>query len=641
MERREKILATCAVAAVALTSILLALQGWGGRITSYDLIPHAMDAALFLATGQVPTHGCLSSLGSYIPPGTSWLIALGQFLFNDPRLEVVPGALLLHGLALWGVFCLARWCGSWRVGLCAAWVFAFSPVSLKMAVDLWPRFPMAATIWFVYFLGKWSFEKRPWCLGAALVVLSVGLYVHIEGALLVVALPLAWILFRPPVSVRAILIAGVIGVAVWLPYLQFEQTRGFSDLKSQLGMKSLFYEKTVLERVEVLAAKEGLPSPGAINVGLPQAKISWRAGLLEKGDLCALGCVRVAKLMGVSFWPYGWLGVISTLAGWLLLATMIDGLFPVWRLKSGFLSLHNDDIGNKKNRSWRRLIAPIGFLIIFGGCLANEWILAHLFSPHDQMGDYTVRSIRLFQGITISIGLVTVFRKSLSKWMLRRAGRPLAPLDVVAALFIVPWLAMAWMSDEDTPYRFWLFWPVVSVILVVAADAWIKRVCQDRILIWRSMVAGLLAVMILNPAVMSHAKGWVDTGWGGDSTEVNALQSLASVIKREGGHDVSIGYLVPFQRFMAYYNVLDNGYKVGWHYDWYLQNAYGIRNTRKTPGGISSTDRYLLVEQKPPSSSQIVNTNMAWQGWVKMGEWGVYSWWNKSELSEAVRAEVK
>jgi len=636
---KQRVLLTSLVCVVCfIASALLALQGWGGRITSFDLVPHAMEAERFLVDGVFPNHGCLSSFGSYIPPGTSWLIVPGQWLFQDPRLELAPGALALFVLSVCGVYRLARWCFNRGAALCAVALFCAAPVSLGMAVSLWPRFPMAATVWFAYFTARWAYDRKPHYLGTALLVLLLGLYVHLEGVILVIALPLVWLIARPPVWSRYVFIALVLGLVVWLPYLKFEHGRGYVDLKSQFTRHSIFYETETLARVETMAREYNLPfdkfRPPAPNHG--SRPLSLKAKVLESADDFAVSAVRAMTNVGANWSGYGWGDLLSAGLGTVVLlfalAQPINSLKPVaggkGNLECGGLTPLSATPRLTKAVSKGPLTA-IGLGLILLALVANEWVLARFLSADGRIEDYTIRPIRFFQVVLASTGVILLVRKPILIGMKRLAAMPATPLGTVALVLVPPWLLLMWMAAPDAPYRFWFLWPLHLVVMVgmftllPGCFTWGKAVT-------RVLLVVALMILVVNSAVLGRIKEWREHGWRSESEEVCALNCLGEAIVKERGKKVAVGYIMPFQPFMAYYHVLDSQYKVGLPYDWYLLSTYGVRNLNSAPKGVSDEDHYRFVAARRNMTIEMEPLVVPMSGWQKGGEIGSYFWWRRN-----------
>ena len=631
MKIKDNWMAALAVTLLAVVSMLLAMQGWGGTLVGFDLVPHAMDAERFLAKGVIPSHGCLSSLGSYIPPGTTWLMIPGQLLFSDPRLVVVPGAFILHVLTLAGVYVLGRWSWNSRVGLYAACVFAFSPIALGTAASLWPRYPMAATVWGCYFLCRWAYDKRAGSLGLAILVILLGLYVHLEGLLLFGVIPLLWFVFRPPVRLKVVAIALAIGFLVWWPYLLFEGSRNFLDLKSQLGQVSLLYTKSTLAQVNHLAQQHGLPlieeaKPSVFAPG----KMPLKARVLEYSDFIVQKLWSAAQSVGSNLKSYGCGEWVASVLSIIMLTFLFMRGLPHVREVLHPLAKQVIRESMKSIYPYRRVVTVVGAVALLMAFVANEWVLGRLMSSDGSMESYTILAIRLFQVVLAFTGTALLFRRPVKRWVGIGVRWQASHLSVIALVLGVPWLIMAMMVAPDVPYRFWNYWPVQVVALAGILTMAVGKWARHRKLLQGMILAGVALVMMCNSAVIQHISAWHREGYRGDSDEVKATQHLAEMIRADGVQDLSIGYGIPFSPYMAYYRVFDDVYKVGLPYDWHLKTAYGITNASDSPSGLSDRDRYRLVSSRPVSGHHLRVDMVNGAGWKMIGQYGEYSCWRKT-----------
>lgn len=646
MKYSEYWLAIISVLVLAVVSMIVAAQGWGGCLPGFDLIPHVLDADKFIEKGVIPSYGCLSSLGSYIPPGTTWLLIPGRLLFSDPRLVAVPGASVLHFLTLAGIYCLGRWCWNRKVGILAVVLFAFSPLALGVVLRYWPcaRFPMAATVWVAYFLCRWAFDKNAVSFGAAIVVLMLGLYVHLEGLLLLGVIPLLWLVYRPPVRLSVVAVALAVVLLVWWPYLRFEGSRDFSDLKSQLGQISLLYAKSTVLQVNRLAQEHGLPLLGESNSpAFAPGKMPLRARLVGFADMTAQKCVSVFQSVGSTFKSYGWGDLAALILSLIMLSFLFVVGLPLVRRILPFFVKNAFQLCIDTSCSYPRLLHVAGAALLCLAIVLNEWVLGRLLSSDGHLEAYTMRAIRLFQVVMAFVGLVFLFHKSLIRWLNLQGRLPVSRVSVLAVVLGVPWVAMAVMASPDVPYRFWYFWPLQVVVLVGMVTMAGQRSFRciklrlSKVASGRSTpnwallipVVGLM-VMLFNPAVIERIRAWQRDGYCGETDEVRALQSLVEMIKVDGFKDVKIGYEVPFSPFMAYYHVFDERYKVGLPYDWYLKSAYGITNYETSPSGFSKDDRYRFASARPTSKNYLRLKVDYGHEWKMIGLCGDYSWWRKS-----------
>ncbi|MBI3979949.1 MAG: hypothetical protein HY331_17380, partial [Chloroflexi bacterium] len=238
--RHPSVRAAAVVLVVAAAGLALAIQGWRARTPTFDLVSPILSAHALVSQGVVPDRGTLSGFGSFIPPGTSWLLAPGVLLFRDPRLyEFVGGGLLYVG-TLVGLLLLVRACFGMRCAALSVLFYGLSGTGLYFAGSLWPRGHPFFFVWMVYWIVRWVQQRNPSFAAAAIATWAAGMYVFMELAPAVAVLGVAWLLYRPPIRPLPILIAVGLAAVLWLPYLRFEATRGFADVRSQVLREAMY-----------------------------------------------------------------------------------------------------------------------------------------------------------------------------------------------------------------------------------------------------------------------------------------------------------------------------------------------------------------------------------------------------------------
>ncbi len=103
-------------------------------------------------------------------------------------------------------------------------------------------------------------------LAAALMTWLTGMFVFMEVAPAVFILPVVWALYRPPVRSRGLAAATALAVLMWYPYLRFEATRGFADIRSQLLLQSLApasWSDVLCDSTLTMSRWEGPPAESA------------------------------------------------------------------------------------------------------------------------------------------------------------------------------------------------------------------------------------------------------------------------------------------------------------------------------------------------------------------------------------------
>ncbi len=78
----------------------------------------------------------------------------------------------------------------------------------------------------------------------------------------------------------------------------------------------------------------------------------------------------------------------------------------------------------------------------------------------------------------------------------------------------------------------------------------------------------------------------------------------ASELKQRGRVSASIGYDVPFDKWMLAERVMDSKSKVGRQYDTVLRMRYGIANLDTNAEGISQNDEFRIVDSSQSASGR-------------------------------------
>lgn len=231
-EARQLLYGFLIVLGVTTTGMLLTLQGWKSRTPAFDMLTYFKSAEKLLETGTPARFGDISSYGSFSPPGTTWLLAPGMLVLNDPRLYEDVGSALLYAGTLLGVFLLARAVFGFRSAYVSVVLYGISGLGLAFAGSLWPIGHPFFFVWMIYFAIGWVTHRDAKYLAGSILIWTLGLYhdMAIMPALLV--LVVMSLLYRPPLFTRFHVPVAALTLIVWAPFLQFETERGFSDIWS-------------------------------------------------------------------------------------------------------------------------------------------------------------------------------------------------------------------------------------------------------------------------------------------------------------------------------------------------------------------------------------------------------------------------
>jgi hypothetical protein len=595
IKNRESLAGIC-VLVVAIISIAITLQGWRSRITAFDLLPYIYGVRNFLNTGAIPQYGDIGSYGSYSPPGTAWLILPGAILFADPRLSEYLGAALLHVSTLLGVYLLARNYFGVRCAALAVLLYGLGESALFYAGSLWPIGRPDFYIWVVYLTSRWIVRRDSRFLASALAVWGFGMYVDMAILPVLFIFPVVWMYYRLPIRFSPLLVAAALILLVWSPFLRFEVSRGFVDLRSQLFLQpvlpnnyrvSLCDPDLVIQNfqdVSSVAQTEAFSynNPGFVVALLGQGRVA--------ADNALTNFEPDTPLPGASY-----LLLLLTLTSLLILSV------------PGYLPNHNRSIDLprfKRHRLMRIAIGAIllGFLII-GSVFTYLWIFRN-GSPPGPKTSFVLKlqEILVFGGMALWAG----------PWLADRVNHLLvrikANIQTVEGVertrllvfsLLVPWSILLLVAEPAKPERFMWLWPMQSLFLAAFFTNVMPRFKLPRSAIWLFTVI-IASIVVINPFLLTRLNAWYKTGWAGpDADEAKIADFLARQLDAEGRDRAAVGYQIFFYPFMVNYHMFSSVYKIGAEIDLLLLSRHGIVNTNQCAEGIAANDEYRIVQTRP------------------------------------------
>ena len=579
------------VVLVTAMSLLVTAQGWKSRMLAFDLLPYMYATHEFLESGTLPQHGDTGSYGSYKPPGTAWLMMPGAILLGDPRAVAYVGTGLLHFATLLGILLLAwRSFGAWPACL-AVVLYGLSMHGLFLAGSLWPNGRPDFYVWIVLFTGLWAMRQDARFLAAALVVWGLGMHVDMAIAPALFILPVVWLLYRPPVRPVPVLLAGLILLTVWSPYLRLEASRGFADVKSMLFLRYILPTQprqswcdpslvlaTWREPAEAAAAaatEGGSPESMAGSIGL-----SARLGMLQ--DKVLSNFTHAVRVPGADV---------------LLLALVLGAML----LCAGPDRAAEGPGAGETRPLRRRRLAPTG-LALMAGALALQAIVSGLLPGATHLPPSGV--VRKLPQALFLVGLslsAIPWLLDATQRLLRRRGidlRPSMPMRLLAISLAVPWSLLVILGEPGKPERFWWLWPIQIIFLAAAVAYLLPRFPVPRPLVVAAQLV-LAAVLLMNSLLLDRIGSWRANGWNGrDPEEVRVVDYVAEQVRADGKSEAAIGYQLFIYPFMAEYHVTNPIYRAGAELELMLRYRHGIVNTDRCAEGITPTDEYRIVQRR-------------------------------------------
>jgi hypothetical protein len=581
--RRRSYYGLAVVLGVTVAAVAVTAQGWRSRIPTFDLLTYIRSVHALLASGTLPEYGDIGSYGSFSPPGTAWLMVPSKLLFDDPRLSEYVGTGLLHGATLLGLFLLGRkFFGTW-CGCLAVLLYGLSSSGLFQAGSLWPIGRPDFFVWTVYLAVEWVTRRDARFLAAALGVWGVGMYVDMALAPVLFVLPVLWLVYRPPIRVKLVLVATALVLVVWYPYLHFEVRRDFSDIRSQLLLQYVFpsdLRSTWCNpglRLRELGTRAGPVTAAAAQAGTGARDRSIFARARDELDERLLANFPSTPIPGARF-----VLLLMVLASLLVFGTAAPRAGPL---------------------AWKRSILAVAAGVAVVGVLARL-LVAPFVDVHGALPFLPIDQARTVAKLVVALAVGVVAATVVGK-LGRRLTRPLqfAPVGadtrLVALCLVVPWFVLAIVSEQGRPERFLWLWPLQALFLAAFATNLLPRLGVPRLVAF--IVAAVLAFALIdNSFLEARVRAWSEHGWSGrEARQVQVVDYVASQLDREGRDRAAIGYHVFTYPFMAEYNRIDRRYKAGADFDLLFEYRRGIVNTDTCAEGLSPDDEFRVVQTTP------------------------------------------
>jgi hypothetical protein len=604
----------------------MSLTGRYGGVPHYDLVWDTMNAHRLIESGEIPEHGCVSSLFSFNPAGISWGMAPGMFVFphRPVAAERLSAALMfvgcLAGLFFWIYPRLGGWAASGTM-----LIFSMGSGGSFFLTTLWPRGHVFFGIWMMLFLTLWVERRRARWLGAALVTYAAGMYWFMELAPAIVIVPALWLLYRPPVGRRAMLATVALSLFLWLPYLRFEAGRGFSDLHSLLTVS---YPKGDFS----VAASVTDPSHKLVQ--------SWDVPRLRAE---AAGTTLPDKDDPGGIWLYtrewGWVWALRKTTNY-----FGEEGYTFYSAEEGgwlFQSFSSGRILKKDHSEWEKG----NHLVDYPGRETKavpcrfEWRVVRerlkTTAPFIYLGEQQGFGLWLWQSLLFLAALAAAFvlggvwklpREAFASWreFFRKkvgAGAESGNRVLWTVLFlswILPVLLLfalvGWDGLWANQRRFMWLWGAQAAILGGALS----------MPLWRGWRPGFLLVLAaaftlsLNPLTKSVFRDAFSAAPGHFLRNDDlAIDALSCAIRAEGRSGARIGYDTNQERWSVELRGLDGVSKCGNRWDVSLFLRHGIVNLDTSPEGLSADDDFRVFSPQydiPHTDFSQFRWNMTFDG---------------------------
>ena len=523
-------------------------------------------------------------------------------LFHDPRLSEYVGAGLLHLLTLLGVFLLGRkYFGTW-CGCLAVVLYGLSAQGLWWAGSLWTFGSPDMFIWLVYLASVWVTRRDGRFLAAAIGAYALGMYVDLALAPAIALLPVIWLVYRPPVTLKPLLALAAVLLIVWFPYLRFEAGRSFVDLRSQFLLQDIHQSHVsrswcdptrklkawpVNARATALYAHAGAPTERPVSEATRSSESSLvrlENGLENNFRDRLLGNFLFTRLAAQD--AIGIVLLLSVLASLVLLSV------------TGSARRAQD---SDQHRTQSRLMSrvAVGAVVL---ALGTWFVLRQLVFSGE-----LPRLARGAVAILLLGGAALIFSKftGITDRLLKRVGVHIQSVEqarrrrLLVVAVAVPWLVLFAVAEPGVPERFLWLLPLQVLLIAAFFAVLLPRLGVPRPVAWLAQ-ALLVFVFLWNTFLIPRVDAWRADGWSGhDAAEVRAVDYVAADLDKEGRGRASIGYRLFIYPFMVDYHSVSSYYKVGTQFDVLFNYQHGIENTDRCAEGVSPGDDYRIVQTRP------------------------------------------
>jgi hypothetical protein len=564
---------------------------FGSPFDSPDIRAHEQNVLEWIRNGTIPFRGQGTSYSGWGTPGTTFLMLPGVLLTSDWRLHEIPGAVLLHAGTLLFIYFLLKDLLGRGAALAAVVIAGFSPLT---GPTLWPNGHPFFVVAMLFFLVRWARNRQAWALAAALFTLGFGLYVYPTIAPAAFAIPIIWLVYRPPIAWRWVALVSALLVVLWAPFLVYESGNSFLDLKSM-----------ILRRDTTTGTAQTPTYCYAVRIGEADAINNIYAAYLEGADPGRMAYAGGGALQSAAYRGCVFLMHIDENfdAGWLLLGAneWADRILYAIFLVGVFALLGAAWRGPWAGWPFWRLAVPIALLgaAVLWLVIAPTQIADAV--THDSQARMNLRNMleqaRIFLPVVwcaLVFGLVAGGKSGIDR---RSAG-------VIAGCILLSCVVMALVGEPDRPWRFWWLWPLQTIGLIAGAAMLGRALSPIRWIGWIAL-AGVLILTFPVARIQMAANDIARNGLGGrDSGQLSLMSWLADEAHVKNTDTLSISVT----RFQADDDTTRPG---GW-LDFGLKYSYGITNTNS--GGPAEKDNFRLLDYRKGVPQDLALT-CPWDGW--------------------------
>lgn len=220
---------------ILLTSVAVKLVAARHLAWEADYVPLISRGQAWLAGGEFPAVGTLSSVAAFNMPFMVWMQLPALLFTNDIRTVLVATQLLFNILSTVIIFELGARLFGGICGLVAATLFTFSEIGISSAYTAWAQLLLPGfVVIFTYCLYQAHTLKHTRYVAATFVAATAAFMTHFSAVLLFGIILVFGLLFRSLANTRGVLVGLALSAIMLAPYLAHETTVDFVDLKAFL-----------------------------------------------------------------------------------------------------------------------------------------------------------------------------------------------------------------------------------------------------------------------------------------------------------------------------------------------------------------------------------------------------------------------
>lgn len=226
-----------------------------------DYVPVLARGLDWLNGGAFPAYGTLSSVSAYNMPMLVWLHLPALILTRDAFLSILLTMLVINLLTTCAIFGAGTRIFTPRTGFIAAALFTFSEIGISSSYTAWAQLLLPGFFaWTLWLIWEWYVQGRGLFLALAGVVAVAGVMTHFAAILLLPAMLIFAVITRASWQWRW-LVAGIVGCLILLsPYLAFQTTRDFVDLRAFITQDSPISADVIAQYDYLKPGSGSLPS---------------------------------------------------------------------------------------------------------------------------------------------------------------------------------------------------------------------------------------------------------------------------------------------------------------------------------------------------------------------------------------------